>query len=78
MPGNVALDTNIVIAVFSNEKAVSREVTRANVFVSSTVLGELYYGARKSAKPAANQAKIEEFAAAVSVLSCDANTARYV
>ncbi len=47
----------------------------AEVFLSSTVLGELYFGARKSAHAAANLARIEQFAASVQVLSCDADTA---
>jgi tRNA(fMet)-specific endonuclease VapC len=48
----------------------------AEIFVSSTVLGELYYGARKSAHVAANLARIEQFAASVQVLNCDAATAQ--
>jgi predicted nucleic acid-binding protein len=49
MAGRVLLDTNVIIAFFSGEKAVSQRFVDAEVFVSSTVLGELYYGARKSA-----------------------------
>ena len=45
--------------------------------VSSTVLGELYYGALKSGQSAGNLARIDEFAAAVGVLACDATTARH-
>ncbi len=48
----------------------------SEVFVSSTALGELYYGARKSAHATANLARIEQFAAAVEVLSIDALTAQ--
>ncbi|MGC1414652.1 MAG: type II toxin-antitoxin system VapC family toxin [Candidatus Acidiferrum sp.] len=76
MPGRVLLDTNIIIAFFAAEKAVTEHVTESVIFVSSTVLGELHYGARKSAQAAANQARIEEFAASVTILSCDAETAR--
>ena len=76
MPGKVLLDTNAVIAVFSGEKSVSQHLTKAEVCVSSTVLGELYFGARKSANVAANLSKIDQFAAAVEVLSCDAVTAQ--
>jgi tRNA(fMet)-specific endonuclease VapC len=75
MPGRVLLDTNVIIAFFSGEKAVSKQLVDADVFVSSTVLGELYYGARKSAHSAANLARIEQFAVSVQVLSCDATTA---
>ncbi len=76
MAGRVLLDTNVIIAFFSGEKAVSQRFTDAEVLVSSTVLGELYYGARKSAHAAANITRIEQFAAAVQVLSCDADTAQ--
>ncbi len=76
MAGRVLLDTNVIIAFFSREKAVSQHVSEAEVFVSSTVLGELYYGARKSAHATTNLARIEQFAAAVQVLSCDAATAQ--
>ena len=71
MPGRVLLDTNVL-----GERAVSQLLMDAEVFVSSTVLGELYYGARKSAHAAANLARIEQFAVSVQVLSCDAATAR--
>ncbi len=43
----------------------------------SAVLGELYYGARKSGRPARNLSKIDEFAASVAVLACDAVTAQH-
>jgi tRNA(fMet)-specific endonuclease VapC len=77
MAGRVLLDTNVVIAFFSGERAASQQFLAAEVFVSSTVLGELYYGARKSAHAAANLSRIEQFAAAVQVLNCDAATAQH-
>ena len=40
------------------------------------VLGELYYGARKSARVAANLARIDEFATSSAVLVCDTATAQ--
>lgn len=76
MPGKYLLDTNIVIALFSGERQISERLRQAEMFVASTVLGELYYGARKSAHRAANLAKVEEFATAIEVLSSDAATAR--
>ena len=76
MAGRVLLDTNVIIAFFSGERAANQQFMDAEVFVSSTVLGELYYGARKSAHAAANLARIEQFAASVQVLTCDASTAQ--
>ena len=77
MPGRVLLDTNIVIALFAGEKLVHERLAECpEVFLSSTVLGELYYGALKSSQAGANFARIGELAAAVTILPCDAATAR--
>jgi tRNA(fMet)-specific endonuclease VapC len=46
------------------------------IFTPSIVLGELYYGARKSTRVPENLARIEEFAARSTVLVCDTETAR--
>jgi len=77
MSGRFLLDTNIVIAIFAEEPAVLERVAAAGeVFVPAVVLGELYYGARKSGRAETNIARIEAFAAAAAVLSCDAVTAQ--
>jgi tRNA(fMet)-specific endonuclease VapC len=66
-----------VIALFAGEQPVRERLAEcAEVFLSSTVLGELYYGARKSSHATANLGRIEELAAAVTILPCDAITAR--
>jgi len=71
------LDTNIVIALFANDAAVVGRLQEAEeVFVPSIVVGELYYGARKSGRIMENVARIDEFAANSAVLSCDVETAR--
>lgn len=77
MPGKVLLDTNVIIALFAGDMALSQHFAEAEVLVSSTVLGELYYGAYKSAHAAANLSRIEQFAAAIQVLSCDDMTAQH-
>lgn len=77
MPGKVLLDTNIVIALFSGEKAISEHLAGAEVAVPSIVLGELYYGARKSGRTAQNLTRIDHFATSVSVVGCDAVAAQY-
>jgi tRNA(fMet)-specific endonuclease VapC len=76
MAGKFLLDTNVIIALFAGDKRVTARLADAEIVVPSTALGELYYGARKSAHAAANLASIERFAAAVQVLNCDALTAR--
>src|SRR5215510_7305324 len=78
MTGKFLLDTNIVIALLADEEAVKQRLTMAReVFVPVIVLGELYYGAKKSAWSAKNIARIEEFAARNSVLLCDLPTAQH-
>ena len=75
--GKFLLDTNIVIALFADDAAVKQRLSEANeVFVPSIVIGELYYGARKSARVRENVARIDEFVASNTVLPCDTETAQ--
>src|SRR5918911_1643856 len=77
MSGRFLLDTNIVIALWANDVAVTSQLAVASeVFVPIIVLGELYYGARKSAWSAQNLARIDAFAARSSILVCDLTTAQ--
>ena len=77
MNGRCLLDTNIVIALFANEFSITRRLGEAEeVFTPSIVLGELYYGARRSKRVQENVARIEEFAERSTVLACDTETAR--
>jgi len=69
--------SNIVIALFASETSVQQQLAAASeVFIPSVVLGELYYGARKSAHIGQNIARIDECATANTVLLCDTATAR--
>lgn len=77
MSGRFLLDTNIVIAIFAKDSGVTDHLAEAaEIFVPSIVLGELFYGARKSNQADANIARIEEFAADTVILACDAATGR--
>jgi tRNA(fMet)-specific endonuclease VapC len=77
MSGRFLLDTNIVIALFAQEAAVQQRLaTATEVFVPSIVLGELYYGARKSARVATNVAQVDAFAASSAALVCDTATSQ--
>jgi tRNA(fMet)-specific endonuclease VapC len=74
--GRVLLDTNIVIALLAGEQAVVERVrATAAVYVPVVALGELYYGARKSARTAENLERVAAFARAAAVLACDSETA---
>ena len=77
MAGRVLLDTNVVIALFDGQESVRTQMAEADeVFVSSVVLGELYFGASKSSRVADNLDRIDDFASSTAVLNCDARTAR--
>jgi len=78
MTGRFLLDTNAAISVFACDAALQSRLSRAaEVFISSILLGELYYGARKSARVTENLQKISEFAAKSWVLGCDSATAQW-
>jgi tRNA(fMet)-specific endonuclease VapC len=71
------LDTNVIIALFKGDVAVQKNLTEAEkVFIPAIVLGELYYGARKSGRVERNMTQIEEFVGSVPVLACSTGTAR--
>jgi tRNA(fMet)-specific endonuclease VapC len=77
MNGRYLLDTNVIIALFAEDRAVKDNLGEAGeVFVPSIAIGELCYGARKSARAKENLARIDEFAANNVVLGCDTETAR--
>ncbi|MCZ7402075.1 MAG: type II toxin-antitoxin system VapC family toxin [Candidatus Methanoperedens sp.] len=76
MSGRFILDTNIVIAIFSGETSIKEHLLKADeVFISSTVLGELYFGAFKSKRSKTNLKRISDFAESNSILICDKDTA---
>jgi len=78
MNGKYLLDTNIIIAVFANEKKVLETIKDYdNVFIPSIVIGELYYGASKSSKVKENSERIKELSDANTVLTCDSETAKF-
>lgn len=74
----VLLDTNIVIALFAGHPVISERVAGKDaLFLPVPVLGELYRGAFGSSRRNENLRRLEGFAGAVAVLSCDATTARH-
>jgi len=71
------LDTNVVIRLFAGEEPVQDRFEESqDVFLSTVVLGELYYGAYKSHRTSENLAQIDDLAASTTVLECIAATAR--
>jgi len=77
MNGRYLLDTNIVIALFAQEEIIQERLRQAvEVFLSSIVLGELYYGAERSIRVDENIQRINEFASTMVVIGCNQETAR--
>jgi tRNA(fMet)-specific endonuclease VapC len=77
MAGRYLMDTNAVIALFAEESGVIRVVGDADeVLISIVVLGELYFGARKSGRTRANIQKVDELAASGAIAGADTETAR--
>lgn len=78
LSGSYLLDTNIVIAYFAQEPDILHAVNQlAQVSVPSIVLGELYFGARRSGRAIANLARVDELAQRASIVPCDADTAQH-
>jgi tRNA(fMet)-specific endonuclease VapC len=78
MNGRVLLDTNIVIAFFAQEPVVLQTMQAVEkFFIPTVVLGELYFGARKSGRPAQNLKRIDELAATTAILGCTVATAQH-
>jgi len=77
MSGKYLLDTNIVIALWGGDNDVVRQFNQNMlVYVPSIVFGELYYGAKKSARSDLNFARIDEFASSVEMIDVDFRDAR--
>jgi tRNA(fMet)-specific endonuclease VapC len=75
--GRFLLDTNLVIALLEGEDRVLSNLDRATeVFIPAVVIGELFFGAMKSGRPAENVAIVERFAAGRKILPCDLDVAR--
>lgn len=76
MPGSYLLETNAVIALFgSDAELVSKLAGLDEVFLATTVVGELYYGAEKSSRVAENRERIDNFAGQCIVLPADIEVA---
>ena len=76
--GNYLLDTNVVIGMFTGDKAIEEKMqNRTNFILVSPVVGELYYGAQKSDRVAENLHRINTFVENHIFLSCDLETAQW-
>lgn len=77
MNGKYLLDTNIVIALLSEDKEVIGKVKNAReVYIPSIVLGELFYGAYNSTKQKSNLERLEKFRKEIGIIECGDETAK--
>ena len=76
--GKYLLDTNIVIGMFTGDKAIREKMQNiAKIFLAAPVIGELCYGVRKSSKHTENFSKVNRLTQRFPLFSCDLETARW-
>ena len=76
MSGSYLLDTNIIAGLFAGEQVILDRVAKIESIVTSAiVLGELYFGAQKSARMKENLLRIHQFMTKAIMVECDAGTA---
>lgn len=76
MAQGVLLDTNVVIDHLRGKIDITQKATLTEpLFLSLTVLGELYKGVLKSSSPDKNRFKLDRFLGTVAVLFPDTATA---
>ena len=76
--GRYLLDPNVVIALFSEEITVQEKVRNATVVaLAPPIIGELCYGAQKSAKVSENLHRINRFVQQNAFFPCDLETAQW-
>ena len=76
--GKYLLDTNIVIGMFAEDKVIQEKIENTEkLFLASPVVGELYYGARKSSRPMENLARANSLTQRFPLYSCNLETAKW-
>ncbi len=76
MNGKFLLDTNIVIAFLTGDEHIERPDPTDQLYVSCTVIGEMFYGAFNSNQVRENTNRIVEFIRDIVSVPCDDDTAR--
>lgn len=77
MSGTFLLDTNAAIALIEKQPGIEALLNDAELVLSTIVLGELYYGAERSARVSANMHDVELLSSKATLLGCDSITARH-
>lgn len=73
----IILDSNIIIALFAKDELVADKIRENQVYVPAIVLGELYYGAYKSAKKDKNVLHIDDFGIEAHILDINKQTSKH-
>jgi tRNA(fMet)-specific endonuclease VapC len=76
MNGKFLLDTNIAIAFLVADKSLQRPDASAQLYISCTAIGELFYGALNSNQVDANIQRLVDFIHDAVSVPCDHETAR--
>jgi tRNA(fMet)-specific endonuclease VapC len=77
MSGRYLLDTNVAIRVLNREVDLEARRDRGlEAFLCVTVVGELWFGAAKSAKPSQNRARVERLLDVCPLVAQDLGTAK--
>lgn len=76
MNGRYLLDTNIVIAFLTADPTVQSPEPESELYLSSTAIGELFYGALNSIRIEDNIQRLLTFLQDATSLSCDQETAK--
>jgi tRNA(fMet)-specific endonuclease VapC len=78
MPGELLLDTSIIVDALAGNREAQNLISGSNrSYVPSIAMGELFFGAERSKRRAAELARAELFAVTNRVLECDLATARF-
>jgi tRNA(fMet)-specific endonuclease VapC len=73
--GEYLLDTNLAIAVLKRDPAIQRRLKGVVLFLCTTVVGELYFGAFNSTEKARNLDALRQYLSHNQVLHADETTA---
>jgi tRNA(fMet)-specific endonuclease VapC len=75
--GIYLLDTNAAIALIGGNPALQALIEPdSHVYISTVTLGELYFGAEKSARVEANWKEVDRIANGLQILQVDVGTAQ--
>lgn len=76
--GSRLLDSSILAAYFRKDRTVrERLASHSSLLISVTTIGEMLYGAARSAKPDDEEQRVVQFAAGCAVIPVDLMTAAY-